>query len=128
MKIYLNKTFRFQSEHALQRHILEYIKINFPQILIVAGLHTRCGGCTRKAISCGYVRGSPDLLLMRRNSQLAIEFKGKQGRLSLDQIETLKRYESIGITAIVSNCDAYIKNEICNFMEQERTELIRYCV
>ena len=116
-----------QSEYDLHVAVVEYIRNNYPQVVIVAGLgeNQTTVGRRIKSYKKGYTKGQPDLILHSDNkyySSLCIELKTPTGKgvLSQQQKEVLNRLEDCGCKCVVSNNFNEITQTIDDYMFEER--------
>jgi hypothetical protein len=115
------------SEYDLQVAVVKYIRENYPQVVIIAGLGENQTTPYRRIDSYkkGYTKGQPDLILYSDNkyySSLCIELKTPTGKgiLSPEQKNTLKRLEDCGCKCLVSDNFNEIVQIIDDYMMDER--------
>lgn len=85
-----------KQEAKLQASIVEYIRTNYPQVLVFSVPNEATYRRRNYFHSLGMLSGVSDLILVFLNGILFIECKAPKGRQSVEQINFQKRIEAIG--------------------------------
>ena len=121
------KTFSIQNEFDLHSKVVSFMKKRFPDSLFSASLGELQDTSDKriKAYQMGYLKGSPDLIIMNLHKQysgLAIEFKSPTGKgvMSDSQNKMLRSYKNNGFQILMSNDYDQIIETILNYFKDVR--------
>lgn len=110
-----------KQEAKLQASIVEYIRTNYPQVLLFSIPNEATYRRRQYFKKLGMLSGVSDLILVFLNGILFIECKSKKGRQSIEQINFQKRIEALGfkyfIVKDLEELKDIINNEI-NFINE----------
>lgn len=85
-------------EARLQYHLVNYIKLSYPDIVVHynanGGKLSATQGYVNKLL--GQVKGIPDLTIIKQSKVLFLELKTETGKLSKAQKETIAKLRSLG--------------------------------
>ena len=112
----------FRNETELHKEVVKYIRANFPEFIIDAGLGElqNTSEKTIEAWEKGYTAGKPDLLIFNHASHwkgFAIEFKNPRGygKLAEKQKIYLEKLEKIGWKTLVTRSYSECLKEIHDY-------------
>ena len=129
-----NLTFKIESEYDLHKQIINFCKVQYPNILIIsmAGeLQNDTNEKRIKSYNMGYEAGSFDLIINNLNKKyngFALEFKNPNGRgvVSNKQLEMQKKYEMNNFKTLITNDYNKCIVEIIEYMRDTRIKCL-YC-
>lgn len=105
---------KLKTEAQLQASIVEYIRTNYPQVLVFSVPNEATYRRRNYFHSLGMLSGVSDLILVFLNGILFIECKAPKGRQSVEQINFQKRIEAIGFKYYIIRDLDEIKNILNN--------------
>lgn len=105
---------KLKTEADLQAEIVNYIRTNYPQVLVFSVPNEATYRRRNYFIKLGMLSGVSDLILVFLNGVIFIECKAPRGKQSVEQINFQKRIEALGFKYYIIRDLEEIKDIINN--------------